>query len=169
MMDFPFKLFDPAILVGGILYGLICLLWLQPLVEFRMAEKLLIPHCKKNLEHMESSAPVPRNDKRQELEMIIEMYERTGMGQIPYVGDIIEMARGKLEAMQPKQYRSSKIERTSICGCSVDKAFAQVQFPMTLHVASLRTHTPSSIKTLKQSIVSIAASGTCGFLPWKRG
>ncbi len=43
MTDLPFRFLPPALLAGAALYGLVCILWLQPLVEGRMADKMLIP------------------------------------------------------------------------------------------------------------------------------
>lgn len=167
MMDLPFRLFPPALLAGLIIYLGITLLWLQPLVEQRWAEKELIPQCEANLQHAENSTPTPDNPRKRHLEGLINMYEESGMDKIPFVKQIIEMATQEIHVMQPKRLRVSAIERTGICSCSVDKSFADSHLQMMLHVASFRTHLPSSIKNINQSTIANAQSGICGALPWK--
>ena len=167
MFDLPFKLFPPALLAGLAIYVAVTMLWLQPLVESRWAEMELIPQCEVNLQHSENNTPLPDNPARYELQMMIEMYRQTGLDKLPYIKQIITMAEHKLQAMQPSRLRISAIEKSSICSCAVDKAFAKNHLQMTLHVASLRTHHPASIKAINQTAITSAKSGICGALPWK--
>lgn len=166
---FPTKIFPPALLGGITLYGLITMLWLQPLVEGRMAELKYIPQCEASLQKAEASTPPPDNPRRRELEMVLRMYEGTGLSQLPYVREIIEMARQELTRLQSKQFRTSSIDRTSLCACAVDTVFENNHLRMTLHVASLRTHVPKALKSMNRSVMAIAASGQCGKLPFMKG
>ena len=167
MMDFPTRLFPPTLIAGLVIYAAITMLWLQPLVERRWAEKELIPQCEANLQHAENITPLPDNPRRRQLEALIKMYEDINLDQIPYLKQIIEMAKQELQAMQPSRLRISAIEKTSICACSIDKAFHDNHLQMSLHVASLRTHLPASIKAINKSAIANAQSGICGALPWK--
>jgi len=170
MLDFlPAKIFPPALLGGIVTYGLIVMLWLQPLVESRMAIKTFIPQCETNLNKIEVTKPAPNNSKRLQFQMMMEMFKGSGLNKIPMISQSLEVAKRQLQAIQPKQYRSSLIERTSVCSCSVDKAFAEYQLRMTLHVASLRTHVPNALKSMNQTVLNIAASGQCGKLPFMKG
>lgn len=168
MFDIPTRLFPPALLGGLIVYGAIILLWLQPIIEERLAEKHLIPQCKANLEHTENTTPIPTNPKRRELEMVLRTYEASPFAQLPYVREMIINAKRMLRDMEPTRPRISNIDRSNICGCSVDNALEALGPKMTLHVASLRTHTPNALKSIDQNILSIAAQGKCGDLPWKK-
>jgi len=166
MLDLPTRLFPPALLGSLVVYGAVTFVWLQPIVENRLAEKHLIPQCEANLQHAEDSTPVPDDPKRRELEMVIRMYEGTGLGQIPMMGGMIDELKRQLQNMQPSRLRISKIDRSNICGCAVDNALEKLGLQMTLHVTSLRTHTPNALKSIDQSILAIAGQGTCGKLPW---
>lgn len=166
MMDLPVRLFPPALLGGLAIYAAITMLWLQPIIEQRMAEKHLVPQCQANLQHAENTVVIPDNPKRRELEFVIQTYENTPLGQLPYMRDMIEQAKRMLHDMQPQRPRISHIDRSNICGCAVDNALDTLGFKMTLHVASLRTHTPNALKTIDQNILAIAGQGQCGALPW---
>ncbi len=163
------KLFPAAMLGGLALYMLATMLWLQPLVESRMATKYLIPACEIALESDQETTPLPNNSNRLQLEMTITMLEGMGADQIPFLREQLQAARRMLQRMQPKRLRISTIERSSICGCGSDKAFQSLGLKMTLHVASARTYFPSQINALPQTTLSYARSGECGALPWKKG
>lgn len=158
----------PVAMVGGLaLYVLATILWLQPLVENRTAEKHLIPACEAALENDQESTPLPDNPERYQLEMTIGMLEDMGADRIPILREQLQVARRMLQAMQPTRLRISNIERGSVCSCASDKAFESLGFSMTLHVASARTYNPSKINALSQTTLSYARSGECGALPWK--
>lgn len=164
------KLF-PAAMVGGlVLYLLATMLWLQPLVESRMAEKYLIPSCEANLATSESTTPVKIDSRRGELQMLIRMLEDSGLAALPMIQSQIDMARSQLRAMSPSRLRITSVERASACSCAADKAFEAIHFPtMTLHVATARTYTPAAVNNLDQSTRTVALSGQCGALPWMEG
>ncbi|MBM1556236.1 MiAMP1 family antimicrobial peptide [Sulfitobacter mediterraneus] len=161
------RLFPAALLGGLALYLLATMLWLQPLVERRMAEKQLTPACEVALETEQESTPLPENPQRFQLEMTIRMLEDLGADQIPILREQLQFARQKLQAMSPRRLRITNIERGTICGCSADKAFGALGFGMTFHVASARTYTSTKINSLPQSTLAFAQSGQCGDLPWK--
>jgi len=165
MMDFPARLFPPALLGSLAVYGTVTFIWLQPIVENRMAEKHLIPQCEVNLQQAENATPIPDDPKRRELEMLIRMYET--MGRVPMLDGIVDELKRQLQYMQPSRMRISSIDRTNICGCAVDNALEDLGLKMTLHVGSLRTHTPKALNSIDQTVLSIAGSGQCGNLPWK--
>lgn len=168
MIDTLITRLFPAALIGGLaLYVLATMLWLQPLVESRMAEKHLIPACEAALESDQESTPLPDNPERYQLEMTIRMLEDMGADQIPIFREQLQNARRMLRAMQPTRLRISNIERSTICGCGSDMAFESLGLAMILHVASARTYNPSKINALPQSTLSYARSGECGALPWK--
>lgn len=162
------RLFPAAILGGLALYLLATMLWLQPLVERRMAELHLIPECQVALEHDQESTPLPENPQRHQLQSTIRMLENMGADQIPIFREQLQEARRLLRQMQPTRLRISGIERDSICSCAADRAIEAITgMTMTLHVASARTFTPSTITALPRSTLSHARSGECGALPWK--
>lgn len=164
------KLFPAAMMGGLALYLLATILWLQPLVESRMADKYLIPFCETELETSENTSPVRVDPRRGELEMLIRMLEDSGLAGLPMIRSQIEMARSQLRAMSPSRLRITSVERSSTCSCAADKAFEEVHFPtMTMHVASARTYTPAAVKSLEQSTRAIAFTGQCGTLPWMEG
>lgn len=171
MFDTMITRLFPAAMVGGLaLYTVASMLWLQPVVERRMAEKYLIPSCEAGLAQSENTTPIPRNPERDQLEAYIQLLQDSPFGQIEVVSNQLWLARERLRAMKPTRLRISGVERTSVCSCAADKAFEAISFPgMTLHVASARTYNPSSVQrdTLEQSARSFAMSGQCGDLPWK--
>lgn len=160
----------PAAMIGGVaLYVLASMLWLQPLVERRMAEKYLIPACETALKTEQETIPLPKDPRRLELQMTIEMLESMGADQIPILREQLQAARRMLDQMQPTRLRISGVERDSICGCGADTAFEALGFKMTLHVASARSYTPGQVNALPQSTLAHARSGACGALPWMKG
>lgn len=170
MFDLPFKLFPPALLAGVSIWGLASVLWMQPLVEERMAEKVLIPQCEASLLKAERAIPAPPPDPRKAQIKILEtIFDEGGWGRVPIIEKTIAMTKNQIDATSPKRLRSSKIERDGVCACSVDKAFSDAFYPMALHVASLRTHVPSEVRTLDKTVLAVAASGACGAVPWMKG
>ncbi|EFO34077.1 hypothetical protein TRICHSKD4_0566 [Roseibium sp. TrichSKD4] len=167
MMELPARLFPPALLAGLIVYGAATMLWLQPIVEKRLAEKRLIPQCEASLQYAEKTTSPPNNEKFRQAQIVIQMYENSPLGNMPGVKESLEAAKRMVEQMRPQKFRMSKIDRSSICGCAVDTAFDGMGLKMTLHVASLRTHTPKSLGSIDQNIMAIASNGQCGALPWK--
>lgn len=164
----------PASMLGGLaLYLVITMLWLQPLVERRMADLHLIPACEAALAFDEASTPEPRNQAQAETEMALKLLDvftrQSGLDQVPGVTDTLDAVEGVVEGVTPKQPRVSTIDRGSVCGCSVDKAFAELGFAMTLHVASARSYSGTKIDTLPQSTLAVAQSGQCGALPRTKG
>lgn len=169
MFDLPFKLFPLALLAGVSIWGLASVLWLQPLVEERMAEKTLIPRCEVNLLKAERAVHVPVDPRASELEILKQILRGTGLDEIPVIDDTIEIIEGQVEATSPKRLRSSKIERDGACSCAVDTAFSDSFYPMALHVASLRTHTPTFMRSLDSTVLAIATSRPCGGLSNAKG
>lgn len=151
MMELPTRLFPPALLAGLIIYGAVTMLWLQPIVERRLAEKHLIPQCEANLQYAENTTPPPNNEKFRQAQIVIQMYENSPLGNMPGFKEMLESAKRVVEQMRPQKLRISKIDRANICGCSVDTAFDDMGLKMTLHVASLRTHTPK--RAVSQRVV----------------
>ncbi len=170
MFDFlPTKIIPPALLGGIVVYGLICIVWLQPLVEARMAELVYIPQCEANLHRVEAQRREPVDRRKQELDFVLEMFKGTGLEQIPMVSQGLEVARRQIEATSPKRLRTSRIERNNVCACAVDQVFGDNHLKMTLSVASLRTHIPAFLKSMHRNVGSVAASRTCGGLARQKG
>lgn len=171
MFDTILNRLFPAAMVGGVaVYALVTLIWLQPLVERRMAEKYLIPACEAGLQHSEGNTPVPVNPRRHELEMLIQMLEGMDLDKIPAIRMQLDEARRQLRAMRESRRPFSGIERNTTCGCAVNKAYETIRFPqMLIHVASGRTYNPTNVQraALEQSTLQFALSGQCGDLPWK--
>ncbi|MBT8167601.1 hypothetical protein [Falsiruegeria litorea] len=171
MFDTMITRLFPAAMVGGIaVYTVASMLWLQPVVERRMAEKYLIPACEAGLTHSENTTPIPRNPERDQLMAFIQLLESSPLGDVEAIRLQLRMARERLRSMTPTRMRISGVERTSVCSCAADKTFEAISFPgMTLHVASARTYNPSIVQrdALEQSTRSFAISGQCGDLPWK--
>ena len=167
MMDLPVRLFPPALLGGLAVYSSVTVLWLQPIVEKRLAARHFIPRCEAQLQYAENTAPVPDNPKRRGLETMLRILKKTPLGEIPEVGETLEEVKELSEAMRPSRLRISHIDRSNICGCAIDKALGDLGMRMTLHVASLRTHTPRALAAIDQNVLAIAGQGQCGKLPWK--
>ncbi len=161
MFDLPFKLFPPALLGGLAIYGAVTVLWLQPIVESRMAEKHLIPQCRAVL-HQKDTARVQQPDpERDAAKMLLRVFKETGMDQLPGVSESLELGEKILDAKNPKRLRRSSIVHASICACAVDTSFEEVGWAMTLYVASARSHVPASIRQLSHTIQSRAHSSRC--------
>lgn len=171
MFDTLFNRLFPAAMAGGLaIYTLIVLLWLQPLVENRMAEKYLIPACEAGLQNSERSTPVQVDPRRHQLEAYIRMMETSGMDQIPGMQIILEQARAELRALKISRRPFSSVERNTTCGCAVNNAYEAISFPqMLMHVSTGRTYNPTQVHraSLEQSTLQYALSGQCGALPWK--
>lgn len=164
------RLFPTAMAGGLVIYAVVTLIWLQPLVESRMAEKFLVPACEAGLQISERSTPEPVNPRRTELETYIRVMEASGMDQIPGMQILMQQVRAELRALKTSRRSFSNIERNTTCGCAVNRAYEAINFPqMLLHVASARTYNPTQVqrRTLEQSTLQYALSGQCGSLPWK--
>lgn len=167
------RLFPPAMLGGIALYLLVTLIWLQPLVERRMAEIQLIPTCEAALvrDHADAtrSKSQSKPDAQIALDILDQIFRETGLDQLPAVDDTLDMARQVAEDNKPASPRMSAFDTSSVCGCSVDRAYSDLGFALTLHVASARTYSSTRTNALPQSVLSNAHSGQCGALPWKKG
>ncbi|MEO1749314.1 MAG: hypothetical protein AAFR27_11985 [Pseudomonadota bacterium] len=166
MLELPNRLFPPALLAGLIIYAAITMIWLQPIVETRLAEKHFIPQCEANLLQAAHAAPLPNEDKYRQAQALIDAYENSPLAELPGIKESIEAARRIIEQMRPEAIRISKIDRSNICGCATDIALESLGLKMTLHVASLRTHMPNALKSIDQAILTNAGRGQCGELPF---
>ena len=166
MLELPTRLFPPALLAGLIIYAAITVIWLQPMVETRLAEKHFIPKCEANLLQAANAAPLPNNERYRQAQALIDAYENSPFADMPGIKESIETARRIIEQMRPEPIRISQIDRSNICGCATDIALEDLGAKMTLHVASLRTHMPNALKSIDQAILTNAGQGQCGELPF---
>ena len=166
MLELPTRLFPPALLAGLVIYAAITMIWLQPIVETRLAEKHFIPQCEANLLQAAHDAPLPKNDKYRQAQALIDAYENSPLADMPGIKESIETARRIIEQMRPEPIRISKIDRSNICGCATQIALENLGLKMTLYVASLRTHTPNALESIDQNILANARQGQCGELPF---
>lgn len=162
MFDFLFRFVPPALAGGLALYGVATVLWLQPLVETRLAERHLIPACEAALTHAQTATPAPADQAQAGLDIGRRLLNDLGLGDLPGVEDTFETLEDLTQDMIPQAPRRSTFERDTICGCATETAFDHAGWAMTLHVASARTHTPPAITTLPHTVATIATSGQCG-------
>jgi hypothetical protein len=160
MLDIPFKAL-PAPLLGGLFaYAVLCALWLQPLVERRMAAKTFMPQC-------ESGAIRAQNDRRQSYENEIRLQERIlqqlldhPLSQLPMIRDHVLMVKEVLDGKK-KAFRRY-IDHSSRCACAVTSAFDGIRFQMLLHVMSARTYASAQLAALPFAIGQNLGSAACG-------
>lgn len=148
MFDF-FRIFPPALQVGVILYAAVCYVWLQPLVEGRLAEKLLIPKCIAHQDAKERSEPArpDKTDPGSILDIIIpelpEEYRRT-------FGDIVERTKRMHDDLRPAR---PQIRAATACGVAVASELDKANIPMFFHVMSMRAFTPRAVTALHEGTV----------------
>ncbi|MBS7537749.1 hypothetical protein [Ancylobacter lacus] len=147
MLDIPFKIFPPALLAGLLLYAGITALWLQPLVERRLADRVYIPQCEAGLIKAQSRARAEQDGKRNAARQMMDMFRSSPLGQFPGFNEMMEQGRVLAEAGVP-ELPSAGIDHSSRCACAVSSAFDAARLPMLLHVMSLRTYQPAALTAL---------------------
>lgn len=159
MLDMPFKALPAPLLVGLLIYAAICSLWLQPLVERRLAAKIYIPACEADA--MQSHADEARNAGREIAlqESLLQQLLQNPLAQFPGIREQIAEARRLVAEKRARLVRPP--DHSSRCACAVGSAFGELGVPMLLHVMSARVFVPRELSTLQHSIRQQAGSAAC--------
>lgn len=163
MFDLPFKLLPPGLVFGGALYAGVCALWLQPLVESRLAEKTYILRCEEALYAAAAESADQAQRERDRVNAVLGAYrELMGpLAALPGMERVSEMTDDLMERQRPDLPRASRIDQSSHCGCAVASAFEANTLPMLWHVMSLRTYEPAILSRFDQAVAQ-ELSGRCG-------
>ncbi|RDJ21077.1 hypothetical protein DWF00_07610 [Bosea caraganae] len=161
MFDFPFKALPAPLLAGLLFYAAICALWLQPLVERRMAEKTFIPQC-------EARSIAVQAERRQEVDSearrkksILDQFARSPLAQLPFMKETLDIAEAEIAKSVPKIPRLRAVDHSSRCACAVTTAFDAIRFPMLLHVMSARVYAPAQLGTMPAAIDGLVNANEC--------
>lgn len=161
MFDFPFKALPAPLLAGLLLYAAICALWLQPLVERRMAAKTFIPQCEARSVAGQAERKQEVDDERQRKRSILDRYKQSPIRDLPFVKEAIEIAEAEIAKSLPKIPQLTAVDHSSRCACAVTTAFDAIRFPMLLHVMSARVYAPAPLGTMPSSIDGLANANEC--------
>lgn len=152
MWEIIAKLIPPPLLLGLLLYALICFLWLQPLNEERMAVAF-IKQCEAgDLPAIARSKPAPEKaagDSLSSPAMEIPL-------SLQIIAELKSIVRDETAAVA-LPYEASG----SACSCAVSRAFDRVFWPSLAHTMSVRTYTPRPIRYFDQYVAREMASGLC--------
>lgn len=162
MLDSLFKLLPPSLLFGVVLYAGVCSLWLQPLIERRLAEKVYVPQCEARVLEARASALDEVHQERRRKQSAVDLYKDLlgDLGELPVFEQITEMVEEAAGDQVSSGLRSAS--SGSPCGCAAAAAFESIRMPMLLHVMSVRSYAPAALQSLPQTLAGIAASGQCG-------
>jgi hypothetical protein len=164
MFDTIFKIVPPSLLFSGALYAGVCALWLQPLVEQRLADRTYVPQCEAGVLHARTEHQDQIQQERESKQSAINLYKDLlgDLGELPGVERITEMVEDLAGASLPELPTSRAIASSSPCSCAVGAAFEAIKLPMLLHVMSARTYQPAALQSLPHAVSGIATSGQCG-------
>ncbi|WP_127599590.1 hypothetical protein [Nitratireductor alexandrii] len=164
MWDTLFKLLPPPVLLGLVIYSAVTFLWLQPLIERRMADLIYIPQCERgDLPKIVSRRPDPAPPVIQGplpdgsvIPMPPAPPVEPPLG-VQIISGLKDLLRG-----DDNPYSVPAGAAGSICGCSVALAFDSVFWRSHIHVMSLRTYTPRAIRHFDERVAQARATGLCG-------
>ncbi|MBP0614241.1 hypothetical protein [Jiella mangrovi] len=154
-------LFPPALLAGLAIYGGVCFLWLQPMVERRLAARNYIPACERGLLVAAKARDNRQRQAEDDVGLLLDMLRQTPFGQIPGAMEPVE--RMGEYARRKARLPERTIDHSSLCACAVGTAFAGQSLPMLLHVMSGRTYRPASLDNLPGDTARALRSGTCTY------
>lgn len=161
MWDFIFKYVPPPLALGLILYSLVTFLWLQPLIERRMADLIYIPQCEVgDLPAVSAPPPSPVSQGPMPDGSTIPLPPAPPV-ELPLGVQIIAELKG-LFRDDTNPFSVPPGATGSPCGCSVAIAFDRTFWRSHIHVMSLRTYTPRAVAHFDERIAQVLASGLCG-------
>ena len=161
MFDEMLKALPAPLLGGAILYGLLSALWLQPLVERRMATKIYIPQCEASSAKAHAEQQQQTRSETRRRKLLVEQLARSPLGQMPFAKEAIEIAEAEIERSIPKIPSLRTIDHTSRCTCAVTMAFDAIKYPMLFHVMSARTYAPPQLETMSAAVDGFFNAGAC--------
>lgn len=162
MFDLPFKLFPPALLAGLLLYAGITALWLQPLVQDRLAARHLIPRCEAGLIAARSQEATRQQEEKHRRNRALDLYRNSPLGQLPFARDALDQVEQLMRDSVPALPVSTPIDHSSRCACAVTSAFEAMRIPMLRHVMSLRSYRPAELDALPLRIGEFLGTAGCG-------
>lgn len=160
MWDFIFKYVPPPLLLGLIVYSCVTFLWLQPLVERRMADRIYVPQCEAGTlpsasppqSSPPSTAPLADNAPAPVPVPVVKL---------PLGVQIVAALKDMLGADGTYSVPAGALTANP-CLCSVSVAFDSVFWRSHIHVMSLRTYTPRAIEHFGERVAQVLGSGICG-------
>lgn len=161
MLESLFKILPPPLLAGMFIYSAITFLWLQPLVEGRMAERIYIPQC--------GAGKLPAAERREPRpppgglmpEGTVQPMPGLPPIELPLGVQIVAALKDLLGADGTYSVPAG-VSTADPCACSVSVAFDSLFWRSHIHVMSLRTYTPLAIANFDQRVAQVLDSGICG-------
>lgn len=154
----PLRYFPPALQAGLLLYGLVCFFWLQPLVEHRMADRTLNPHCEAVVMQWKGEVHNKATRELRKRRSALDAYKRVldefaaipgGEGLSEILDDLVEPGLADETSHKPER-------ELGACATAVATAFDQIRLPMFLHVATARQYRPASVANLAETVATLA-------------
>lgn len=153
MWELLAKIFPPQLIVGTLIYALVCAIWLQPLIEGRMANITYIPQCEAG-ELPDVGAPARLSNPADAL-------PDTPDAQTPATVLILRELRGVFSS-DAAIYAPARYGSGEECACAVGTAFERSFWRSLAHVMTLRVYTPLVIEHFDIRVAQVRASGLCG-------
>jgi hypothetical protein len=153
MLDIIAKIIPPPLLLGLLLYGLVCFVWLQPVTEERMAVAY-VAQCEAGTL---PDIKVPRQEPQSQREGDVSLPAVELPLSLQIISELKNIFRDDAASVA-LPYESGG----SACSCAVAHAFDRVFWPSLFYVASLKTYLPRPIQHFDQYVGRELGSGTCG-------
>lgn len=161
MLDPLPRALPPVLLLGLMAYAAVTALWLQPVVEQRLAERTYIPlceaHLRENKDIADAETRAAQDRQRQSLDILRQLERDFGMP-LPgmgYFDDVLE------QTILPPSSKKARSLVASPCGCAAGAAFDAIKLNMLLHVMSARLYRPGALETLPASVLHEAIKVPC--------
>ena len=164
MIETPFRVLPPPLLFGLLVYAAVCALWLQPAIEHRLTERVLVPQCEALLreadEALLNGRAQERTSKQRQVDSYLEAMRRA-FGDNPLIGIIADQATIAAEAALPDVAPSKRGKSSSLCGCGSYTALDSIRLWMLAHVMTGRLYHPAPLESLPLDAARNASSGQC--------
>lgn len=153
MWEILAKIIPPPLLLGLLVYALVCFFWLQPTAEERMAGAYIAQCEAGHLPVIAKPTPAPTIRKEADGDVLPSV-------DVPVSVQVLKELRSLLQD-EVSDVALPYETAGSACGCAVSRSFDRVFWPHYLHVASLGSYTPRSIRHLDQYVAREMAAGSC--------
>lgn len=151
MWDLLSKLIPVPVIAGILIWGLVCTIFLQPVIEQRRADISYIPMCKSG------KLPVTKLSGSQQPEGEVSASIEKPLGL-----QIASELRGLLRDEDERTYAAIRYSGEDSCSCAVNVAYERHFWSSLSNIMLLGFYTPRTIAHFEVAVSKVKSSGICG-------